>query len=76
MSARTRVWLIVGALVVLAVALTFGVVALTHDEPQGAAVEPPPLYLDLGVRDRPAGARRSAARRACTRPASSPRPRG
>jgi tetratricopeptide (TPR) repeat protein len=53
MSARTRVWLIVGALAILAVALTLGVVALTRDDPQGEAAKPPPLYLDLGARTDP-----------------------
>jgi tetratricopeptide (TPR) repeat protein len=52
-SARTRVWLIVGSLAVAAAAVTLGLVALTHDEPAGEAVEPPPLYLDLGVRTDP-----------------------
>ena len=51
MSARMRVWLIVAALAVAAVAATLGLVALTRDEPSGEAVAAPPLYLDLGVRD-------------------------
>lgn len=35
----------------VAVAATLGVVALTRDEPATSTVEPPPLLLDLGVRD-------------------------
>ena len=63
MSARTRTWLIVAALAVAAVAVTLGVVALTRDEPAGEAVKPPPLYLDLGVRnDEQAKTLRRAAR--------------
>jgi tetratricopeptide (TPR) repeat protein len=62
-SARTRIWLIVAALAVAAVAVTLGVVALTRDEPAGEAVKPPPLYLDLGVRnDEQAKTLRRAAR--------------
>jgi tetratricopeptide (TPR) repeat protein len=62
-SARTRVWVIVAALAVTAVAATLGVVALTHDEPAGEAVKPPPLYLDLGVQnDEQARTIRRAAR--------------
>jgi tetratricopeptide (TPR) repeat protein len=57
------VWSIVAALAVAAVAATLGVVALTRDEPSGEAVAPPPLYLDLGVRnDAQARTLRRAAR--------------
>jgi tetratricopeptide (TPR) repeat protein len=51
-SARTRIWAIVGAVAVAAAAATLGAVALTRDEPRSGAegVEPPPLFLDLGVR--------------------------
>jgi tetratricopeptide (TPR) repeat protein len=62
-SARTRVWLIVAALAVTAVAATLGVVARTRDEPSGEAAAPPPLYLDLGVQnDAQARTLRRAAR--------------
>jgi tetratricopeptide (TPR) repeat protein len=62
-SARTRIWLIVAALAVAAVAVTLGVVALTRNEQAGEAVKPPPLYLDLGVRnDEQAKTLRRAAR--------------
>src|SRR5215207_7687965 len=50
MTARTRVWLVVGAAAVAAVAATVGVVALTRDDPS-AAVDPPPYLLELGLRD-------------------------
>jgi tetratricopeptide (TPR) repeat protein len=35
----------------VAVAATLGVVAVTRDEPATSGVDPPPLFLDLGVRD-------------------------
>jgi tetratricopeptide (TPR) repeat protein len=63
-SARARIWAIVAALAVAAAAATLGVVALTRDDPGAAAdgVEPPPLFLDLGVRtDAEAVALRRAA---------------
>lgn len=52
MSARARIWAIVGLVAAAAVAGTLALVALTHDDPTAAAegVEPPPLFLDLGVR--------------------------
>jgi tetratricopeptide (TPR) repeat protein len=62
-SPRTRVWLIVAPLAVAAVAVTLGIVVITRDEPTGEAVAPPPLYLDLGVRnDEQAKTLRRAAR--------------
>lgn len=64
MSARTRVWAIVVALAVAAAGATLGAVALTRDDPVNAAegIEPPPLFLDLGVRtDAEAVALRRAA---------------
>lgn len=51
MSPRARIWTIVAAACAVAVAATLGVVALTRDEPATSAVDPPPLFLDLGVRD-------------------------
>jgi tetratricopeptide (TPR) repeat protein len=57
-------WAIVGALAVTAVAATLGVVALTRDDPGATArdAEPPPLFLDVGVRtDREAVDLRRAA---------------
>lgn len=52
MTARTRVWAIVGAVAAAAVAATLGAVALTADDERAADVaEPPPLFLDLGVRE-------------------------
>ena len=51
MSPRARIWTIVAAVCAVAVAATLGVVALTRDEPATSTVEPPPLLLDLGVRD-------------------------
>lgn len=51
MSPRARIWTIVTALGAVAVAATLGVVAVTRDEPAISAVDPPPLFLDLGVRD-------------------------
>ncbi len=50
MSARARVWAFSLALAVAAAAATLGLVALTRDAPSGTALEPPPLFLDLGVR--------------------------
>lgn len=64
MSARTRVCALVAALAVAAAGVTLGAVALTRDDPVNAAegIEPPPLFLDLGVRtDAEAVALRSAA---------------
>jgi tetratricopeptide (TPR) repeat protein len=52
-SPRARIWTIVAAASAVAVSATLGVVALTRDEPATSAVEPPPLFLDLGVRDDP-----------------------
>jgi tetratricopeptide (TPR) repeat protein len=63
-SARVRVWAIVAAAAVAAAAATLGAVALTRDNPSTGAedVEPPPLFLDLGVRtDAEAVALRRAA---------------
>lgn len=51
MSARARIWTIVAASAAAAVAVTFGAVALTRDEPEAPRGDPPPLFLDLGVRD-------------------------
>jgi tetratricopeptide (TPR) repeat protein len=51
MSPRARIWTIVAAACAVAVAATLGLVALTRDEPAASAVDPPPLLLDLGVRD-------------------------
>ena len=51
MSPRARIWTIVATVCAVAVAATLGIVALTHDEPAASAVDPPPLFLDLGVRD-------------------------
>jgi tetratricopeptide (TPR) repeat protein len=52
MSARTRVWLIVGGIAVVAAAGTVGLVALTRDHPQKqAAAKAPPLFLYFGVRE-------------------------
>ncbi len=50
MSARLRVWLVVAAIAAAAGAATVGAVALTRDDPSPEAAEPPPLFLDLGVR--------------------------
>jgi tetratricopeptide (TPR) repeat protein len=63
-SARGRIWAIVGVAAAAAATATLGAVALTGDDPTtGAdAVEPPPLFLDLGVRtDAEAVALRRAA---------------
>jgi tetratricopeptide (TPR) repeat protein len=49
-SARARIWLIVGGIAVLAAAGTAGLVALTRDDAKAVA-KAPPLFLDLGVRD-------------------------
>jgi tetratricopeptide (TPR) repeat protein len=49
-SPRARIWMIVVAACALAVAATLGIVALTRDEPATAG-DPPPLFLDLGVRE-------------------------
>jgi tetratricopeptide (TPR) repeat protein len=80
MSARTRVWLIVGVAAAVAAGLTVGVTELTSGKEGGAvALKPrtgaPPLALDLGVRiDPEANALRNAARlynsgkRAASRP--------
>ena len=51
MSPRARIWTIVAAACAVAVASTLGLVALTRDQPATEAVGPPPLFLDLGVRD-------------------------
>ena len=51
MSPRARIWTIVAAACAVAVAATVGVVAVTRDEPAASTVDPPPLFLDLGVRD-------------------------
>jgi len=51
MSPRVRIWTIVAAVCAVAVAATLGVVAVTRDEPATTTVDPPPLFLDLGVRD-------------------------
>jgi tetratricopeptide (TPR) repeat protein len=52
MSARTRVWLIVGGAALVAAAGTAGLVALTRDHPQKqAAAKAPPLFLYFGARD-------------------------
>src|SRR5688572_16904302 len=51
MSPRARIWTIVATVCAVAVAATVGIVALTRDEPSTSAVDPPPLFLDLGVRD-------------------------
>ena len=51
MSPRARIWTIVAAVCAVAVAATLGIVALTRDEPAASTVDPPPLFLDLGVRD-------------------------
>jgi tetratricopeptide (TPR) repeat protein len=51
MSPRARIWTIVATVCAVAVAATLGIVALTRDEPATSAVDPPPLFLDLGVRD-------------------------
>jgi len=58
-----RVRLTVAAVALGAAALTVGAVLLTHDEPRArVAAEPPPLFLDLGVRkDTEARAIRRAA---------------
>lgn len=53
MSPRARIWTIVAVACAVAVVATLGVVALTRDEPVASAVDPPPLLLDLGVRDDP-----------------------
>jgi tetratricopeptide (TPR) repeat protein len=50
-SPRARIWTIVAAACTVAVVATLGLVVLTHHEPETSAVEPPPLFLDLGVRD-------------------------
>jgi tetratricopeptide (TPR) repeat protein len=50
-SPRARIWTIVAALCAVAVAATLGLVAVTRDEPATAVGDPPPLFLDLGVRD-------------------------
>jgi len=63
-SARTRIWAIVGVLAIAAGSATLGAVALTRDDDSTGAegVEPPPLFLDLGVRtDAEAVALRRAA---------------
>jgi tetratricopeptide (TPR) repeat protein len=51
MTPRARIWTIVAAASVAAVGLTVAAVAVTRDEPAPPAGEPPPLFLDLGVRD-------------------------
>src|ERR687898_2251509 len=51
MSPRARIWTIVAAACAVAVAATLGIVAVTRDEPATSTVDPPPLFLDLGVRD-------------------------
>jgi len=52
MSARTRIWLIVGGVALLAAAGTAGLVTLTRDDAKTKPVaKAPPLLLDLGVRD-------------------------
>jgi tetratricopeptide (TPR) repeat protein len=51
MSPRARIWTIVAAACAVAVAATLGIVAVTRDEPAASTVEPPPLFLELGVRD-------------------------
>lgn len=51
MSPRARIWTIVATACAVAVAATLGVVAVTRDEPATSAFDPPPLFLDLGVRD-------------------------
>ena len=51
MSPRARIWTIVATVCAVAVAATLGIVALTRDEPAASTVDPPPLFLDLGVRD-------------------------
>jgi predicted Zn-dependent protease len=51
-SARTRVWLVVGGIAVLAAAGTVGLVSLTRNQPEEETVtEPPPIFLTFGVRD-------------------------
>jgi predicted Zn-dependent protease len=51
-SARTRVWLIVGGVALVAAAGTVGLVSLTRDQPEQESVaKPPPLFLTFGVRD-------------------------
>ena len=50
MSPRARIWMIVATVCAVAVGATVGIVALTRDEP-ATALDPPPLFLDLGVRD-------------------------
>jgi hypothetical protein len=63
-SARTRIWLIVGGAALLAASGTAGLVMLTRDDAKAKpVVAPPPLFLDLGVRaDAEARALRRAAR--------------
>jgi tetratricopeptide (TPR) repeat protein len=51
MSPRARIWTIVAAACAVAVAATLGIVAVTRDEPATSTIDPPPLFLDLGVRD-------------------------
>lgn len=51
MSPRARIWTIVATVCAVAVAATLGVVAATRNEPATSTVDPPPLFLDLGVRD-------------------------
>jgi len=51
MSARARIWTIVTAACAVAVTATLGLVVVTRDEPATSNVDPPPLFLDLGVRD-------------------------
>ena len=51
MSPRARIWTIVAVTCAVAVAATLGIVAVTRDEPATSTVDPPPLFLDLGVRD-------------------------
>ena len=73
MSPRARIWTIVATVCAVAVGATVGIVALTRDEPAASTVDPPPLFLDLGVRD---DARRatSVAPRGSTRTAGSTTP--
>jgi tetratricopeptide (TPR) repeat protein len=62
LSPQVRVRLVVAAIAAASAAATLAVVALTHEDPAGSAAEPPPLFLDLGVRtDREARDLRRAA---------------
>lgn len=53
MSARTRVWLVVGGAALVAAAATVALVALTRDRTKAPETKPPPIFLFFGVRDDP-----------------------